>query len=157
MSSNLTLKEGIYDPTRQFAFTNITDNEFVSAWGGSPIKVKAHQTITLPHHLAVKLTIELVDKIMSEELKVVHDANRAKDPNWKAGQGAGSMGIPAIRKVWEDKILRELEIDEERPEIQILRSQIKEQLLNDMSQEKAKSVDNVKVVPGEFASIKGKK
>jgi hypothetical protein len=151
------IKQGIYDQSRQFAFTNITDNDFESKWGGSPIKVKAHQTVTLPHHLAVKLTTELVDKIMLGDLKTEHDAMRAKDPNWKAAQGAGKLGIPAVRAIWEDKILRELEIDEEKPEIQVLRAQIKDQLLADLNQEKTAPVTAVKLNQAEFADVKPKK
>ena len=52
-------KMGIYNPLLRAAFTNITEEEFVSAWGGEPIKVPAGRTVELPHHLAVKLTKEL--------------------------------------------------------------------------------------------------
>lgn len=130
MRSFLEVKDGIYNPSLRFAFTNITDTEFVSYWDKKPIKIGSGVTVELPHHLAVKLTIELVDKIVIEKLKVL-DETILPIP-------LSSLGVPAARKPYEDKILRQLADDEESPEIQILRAKIKEELINDLSKEVSK-------------------
>jgi len=45
------------------------------------------------------------------------------------------LGVPAARKVWEDKICRVLEVDEESPQVQVMRSQIREELMKDLKAE----------------------
>ena len=136
MSSYLDVKSGIYDPSKRFAFTNITSEVFNSAWGGQPIIVQSGQTVELPHHLAVKLTGELVDKIMIGNAKM--DEERVNQPYYRSPQGT-SLGVPAARKVWEDQILRELQVDEESPELQVMRAQIREEIMNDLKAEPAKA------------------
>ncbi len=150
MSSYLDVKDGIYNPIRRFAFTNILDEVFSSKWDGSPIVVQIGQTVELPHHLAVKLTGELVDKIMIGNAKM--DEVRTNQPYFRSPQGS-SLGVPAARKVWEDQILRELEVDEESPEIQVLRSQIKTELLNDMKAETSKEAVKIPSSINEFAEL----
>lgn len=156
MSSLLGKNEGIYNPALRFAFTNITDRVFESKWNGQPITIQPGQTVELPHHLANKLTDELVDSIMIGAAKLneieFYKANPNTAPNMY--RAASSLGVPQARKIWEDLIVRPLAVDEESPEIQIIRAQIKEELLADQSQEK--SVADVPVPTGieEFAEIK---
>jgi len=158
MSSYLTVKEGIYDPLKRFAFTNITDEVFTFKWGGQPISVKPQETIELPHHLAVLATTNLVDKIMLDEARKDEEETRKKnkDPYWRSPKGI-SVGVPEARKPYEQKILRELKPDEESPQIQVMRAQIREELERDLKQENSPKVQRMSVSKEEFAEIKSKK
>lgn len=148
MSSNIEVKNGIYDATKRFAFTNIRDTDFTFKWDGKPITVKAGQTIELPHHLAVLATLQLTDEIMIKGFK---ESN--PDPLKPAPNGT-ALGVPAARAYYEEKILRELEVDEESPQVTIMRMQIKEELEKDLAKQKGKPVERVAVGEGEFAEVK---
>lgn len=155
MSSYLTVKNGIYDPSKRFAFTNVTDKDFVFSWGGNPITVKPKDTVEMPHHLAVLATTKLVDQIMLGEARQDELTMRKenKDPYWRSPKGI-SVGVPEARKPYEDKILRELQPDEENPQFAIQRARMKEELLRDLSAEKAEPVSKIVVSPEQFAEIK---
>ena len=149
---------GIYDPTKRYAWTNVSEEDFASAWNSSPISVKAGDTVELPQHLAVKFTDELVDKLMTQEFKLDEVKMREKNPDLlvpRSPRGM-SLGVPAARKVYEDMICRELAPDEESPQMQIERARIKEELLNQMNAEVSKEPP---VTPGsplnssEFAEL----
>lgn len=158
MTSFLDVKDGIYDPRKRFAFTNITDEVFNSKWDGSPIVVKSQQTVELPHHLAVKMTREIVDRIMIGAAKVDEEAYKEKHPDapfYRSVKGM-QMGIPEMRKPFEDAVLRELSVDEESPEIQVMRAQIKQELMADLSQEKSTGAPHIPSSLAEFAEL-GKK
>lgn len=150
MSSSLEVN-GIYNPSLRFAFTNITAEEFRSAWGGSPIIVKAGETVSLPHHLAVKLTNELVDKIMIGNAKM--DEVAKNQPYYRSNLG-GMLGVPAARKVFEDQIVRQLEVNEETPEMQVIRAQIREELIKDLSQKEGVPTEPIPTRVEEFAQIR---
>lgn len=139
MSSLVGKNDGVFNPLLRFAFTNITTEVFTSAWNGSPITVKPGQTVELSHHLADKMTDELVNKIMIGNAKLDEVEYYKKNPNTQPNfyRAASSLGVPAARKVWEDQIVRKLEVDEESPEIQVMRAQIKEELMSDLSKEKS--------------------
>lgn len=143
----------MFDPTLRFAFTNITGEDFVSAWNSSPITVKPGQTIEVKHHLAVKFTKELVDKIMIGEAKM--DELKVDRPYYQSPKGM-SLGVPELRKVWEDKILRPLKANEESPEIQIMRSQLKEELERDMSRQEGVSEEPLPTSIADFADVTNK-
>jgi hypothetical protein len=145
---SLPKTEGLYNPSLRFAFTNITAKEFTSKWDGAPINVPAGATVELPHHLAEKLTNELVDLIM-QGLAVMDDRGTMSEK-----QGT-SLGVPAMRQIWEDKIVRSLEMDEESPQLQILRSQIKAELEADLqdAQKAPASVTEINFNPTEFADL----
>lgn len=151
MSSNIEVKNGIYDASKRFAFTNIRDTDFTFKWDGKPITVKAGETIELPHHLAVLATLQLTDEIMIKGFK---ESN--PDPLKPSPQGT-SLGVPAARAYWEQKILRELEVDEESPQITIMRMKIKEELERDLNKEKSKPVESIAVGQSEFAELKADK
>lgn len=137
MSSNIWLKNGIYDPSKRFAFTNITDEDFTFRWADNPIKVKAGETVELPHHLAVIATTQLVDKIMigevhEEELKV---RSETRNPSYRSPRGI-SLGVPAAREPYEKKILKELEPRSGTDsQFQIIRAQKAEEILRDLRAE----------------------
>lgn len=156
MSSLLGKNDGLFNPSLRFAFTNITTEDFVSAWGGSPIIVKAGETVELNHHLANKLTDELVDKIMIGNAKLdevtYYKNNPGTAPN--AYRAPSSLGVPAARKVWEDQIVRQLAVDEESPEIQVMRAQIKQELMADLSTEKSAEPVHVPSSLEEFSELR---
>ena len=141
---------GVYDPSRRFAFTNITEEPFTSHWDSRPITVPKGATVELPHHLAVKMTTELVDKIMMDEAKL--DEVQKNEPFYRSPKGM-SVGVPAARKPWEDKILRELALDEESPAVQVMRTQIREELMRDMSQKPASGPVVPPASMNEFAEL----
>jgi hypothetical protein len=137
MPNSFLEPEGLFNPALRFAFTNITDDVFVSYWDKIPITVKPHETIeigpTTPivgvgHALAVKMTGELVDKIMINLAKM-DELNHKDIPYYRSPDGT-AMGVPAARQVWEVKILRELKSDEDSPSLQSLRNQLKEEILS---------------------------
>lgn len=133
MSSFLTVTDGIYDPRKRFAFTNITAEPFNSAWDGQPIGVQAGQTVELPHHLAVKLTGELVDKIMIGNAKM---DEVAKSQPYYVSPRATSLGVPSARKVWEDQILVQIESQDNSTQAQIDLASIKAELKNNLDPNK---------------------
>lgn len=154
MSHLIGKTEGVYNPSRRFAFTNITEEDFVSAWDGSPITIKPGQTVELSHHLADKLTDELVDKIMIGNAKL--DEVAKNQPYYRSPQGM-NLGVPAARKVWGDQIVRELSVDEESPEIQVMRAEIKSQLMEDLNKEVSSGPPVLPIIDTEFAGLKEEK
>ena len=154
---NILNPEGLFNPSLRFAFSNILEDKFVSAWGGQVIEVPAGETVELPHHLACKLTKELVDKIMIGNAKLDELAYYNKNPNTQPNmyRAPNSLGVPAARKVWEDRICRQLEVNEESPQMQIIRAQIKADLEADMKKEVAggSPLDNAPSSVQEFADL----
>ena len=146
--------EGVFNPLRRFAFTNITDDLFTFHWDGKPISVKAHDTIELPHHLMVIATTKLVDKIMIQKAKEDEIEGRKTDRFYR---GANMMGVPDARKVYEDQIVRELEVDEESPQIAVMKAQIRDQVLADIENGSKKAEPVSSIVAGvkleNFASV----
>jgi hypothetical protein len=143
VSSNINLKDGIYDPTRRFAFTNITKEPFTFTWGKQPITVKAGETVELRHHLAVLATNRLVDKIMSEEAKADEDKVRLEkhDPFWRSPKGI-AMGVPAAREPYESKVLKELpKKSDTDAQLQVIRTEITSELTKDLNQEQTPPID----------------
>lgn len=158
MSGLLEKGDGLYNPMLKFAFTNITKDDFTSYWDKSPIVIKAGQTVTLPHHLADKMTDELVNKIMTTEVKTNEVKYYKENPNTAPNfyRAPSSLGVPAARKVWEDKIVRRLEVDEESPEMQVMRATIKAELTADMAKQKSNKPPVIPRGAEEFAEIKPK-
>ena len=153
MQSDILHPEGLFNPTLRFAFTNITEEDFKSYWNGSPIIVKAGQTVELSHHLAVKMTKEIVDKIMLQEVKIDDEAH-ADVPYYRSPRGM-NLGVPAARKVWEDKVVRMLEPDEESPEIQVIKAQLKAEILAAQNKEQIQTEPvHIPTSLNEFAELK---
>lgn len=93
----------------------------------------------------------MIGNAKAEEVKFYeahpdHVANSFRAPS--------QLGVPAARKVWEDKIVRELAVDEESPEIQVMRAKIREELKADMSREKSSDPVPVPASLEEFAELK---
>ena len=155
MSSLIGKNEGMYNPARRFAFTNILEEDFVSYWGGSPIIIKAGQTVELPHHLADKLVDEMVNKIMITGIKTNEEEYYKKNPNAAVNtyRAPSSLGVPQVRKQWEDKIVRELAVDEESPEMQVIRAKIKEELQADLQGKASTEAVPTNINVNEFAEL----
>lgn len=132
--------EGLFNPTLRFAFTNITDEDFTSYWAGQPIIVKAGQSVELTHHLAVKMTKEMVDKIMQGEAKLdevnYYKNNPNTAPNMYRSPIGSMMGVPSARKEWEDKVCRLMSQDEESPEMVLMKTQLRDEILAGVNKEK---------------------
>ena len=152
----LYIRQGIYNPLLRFSFTNITESEFISAWGGEPIKIPAGVTVELPHHLAAKLTKELVDSIMIGNAKLNEIEFYKNNPNVQMNtyRASSSLGVPAARAVWEKQICKQLEVDQDSPQVQLQRLGIKEQLLKDLQAEPSQGspLDNAPAL-SEFADL----
>ena len=160
MSKSFLEPEGLYNPTLRFAFTNITNEDFTSKWDGVPVIVKPHETIevsnTTPipgagHALAIKMTGEMVDKIILDEAKA--DEMAHPDLPYYRSPKASALGVPAARKVWEDQILRELTPDEESPALQTIRKQMRDEIISGGEQKKNTEPPPVPTSAAEFADL----
>lgn len=144
---------GMYDPRKRYGFKNITDEPFTFQWNSNPITVKPGTEIELPEHMAILATHKLVDQIMG---KIAHEDTvrlREKTGDFTSRSPLGaSLGIPQARKVWEDKIIRELKVDERSPEIQVIRAQMKEQIVADLT-ESQKPPEPIEAVLGGIAQM----
>lgn len=128
--------EGLYNPLLKFAFTNITETPFDIIWDGKIVTtLKAGETVELNHYLAVACTKRLVDLIMIGNANLTELEYYKNNPNTQPNmyRSPSSLGVPAARKVWEDQICRLMEVDEESPQVQIMRATIREELMKDMS------------------------
>ncbi len=120
--------EGTYLPNKRFAFTNITAEPFTSKWNGVPITVGPQETIEISditpmpgicmgHNLAVKMTGELVDRIIQGEAKMeevtYYKNNPAALPNAFRSYKNLNVGNPLARQPYEQQILKELSENED--------------------------------------------
>jgi hypothetical protein len=151
-------KMGIFDPTLKFAFTNITEEPFEIMWDGAVVtQLKAGASVELPHYLAVKCVKELVDRIMIGNAKMneleFYQKNVNAMPN--TYRAASSLAVPAARKVWEDQIVHLMAADEESPQVQIMRAQIKEELMKDLNAEASTGspLENAPASLSDFADL----
>lgn len=158
MSSLIEKTPGIFNPLARYAFTNITEEPYTLRWDGEDIlTVEPGRTIELPHHLADKALTELVDRIMIGEAKLDEVAMLKANPamsNPRSSRGM-NLGVPAARKVWEDQIIKEIKVDPESAEARLMRSQVRDQITQDIvrSAEKAKPVEAATPSLSEFADL----
>lgn len=165
MPKSFLQPEGLYNPSLRFAFTNITTEVFTSYWDRIPIVIQPGETIevsnTTPipgagHAIAVKMTEEMVDKIMMGEAKLDEVNFYKNNPgvminSYRSPKGS-SLSVPAARKIWEDQILRQLDPEEESPALQTIRKQ----LLQEISGKQEQKADTQIPVPNsieEFADL----
>ena len=158
-------KDGIYNPLLRYGVKNITDSEFTFSWNSNPITIKAGQEIELPEYLAILATTKMVDQIMQNEAndEVIKMRAKLHDPYWRSPKGI-AIAVPAARKPYEDKIIRTLSVDEKSPQFQVLKAEVKDQILGDLKkgQEKAAPIETVvsgiaqfgnPTAPKEFADV----
>ncbi len=152
MASFLTLKEGIYDPKKRFAVTNILSEDFKFSWDGVENTIKSGDTVELPHHLMVLVVTKMVDKLMLEE---AWEANKKihKTTPWVDSNKNMSLGVPEARKVYEDKIVKEIPFDEASSQFKIISSQQMEQIKKDLQAEPAQPVNSFSPSREEFAEL----
>lgn len=147
MSSNLWVKQGIYDPSKRFSFKNITTEPFTFTWAKQPITVKAGETVELPHHLAVLATTQLVDNIMNKEIREEEEKVKAETKNaYYRSPRAASLGVPAAREVWEKQIVRELSPSESQvteSQMGVIRTELAETLTRDIKAENSPAITKV--------------
>ena len=150
--------EGLYNPSLKFAFTNISETPFTIVWDGKIVTtLKAGETVELNHYLAVASTKRLVDLIMIGNAKLDELAYYKNNPNTQPNmyRASSSLGVPAARKVWEDRICKVIEVDDESPQAQVDRATIREELMKDLSAEPSHGspLDNAPTRVEDFADL----
>lgn len=133
MSSFLDRKQGIYDLTKTYAVKNITDKPFTFRWNSNPMTIQPGKELNMPEHFMIVAVTKMVDEIMQEETRIEEVSMRKelRDPYWRSPKGI-SMGVPAARKVYEDKIVREVQLDDSDPQTQIRKVQLKEEIMGNI-------------------------
>lgn len=128
------VERGMYNPLKRYGFTNITTEDFTFTWNSSPITVKPGVEIELPEHMAILATHKIVDQVMNKLADEDTKRLRVEMRDSTARSPLGiSVGIPAARKPFEDKVLRELKVDEQSPQVQVLKAQVRDQIIGDLT------------------------
>lgn len=135
MSSYLK-QDGVYDPRRNFAVTNWSDEDFKISWTGEatndkglidgvPIEYTLHagEVKTFPMYLAYYITTNLVDR---EMYKV---ANKKPADSKERERLEMAVANKDLRKPYEDKTLQEVIAGQESPEVTAMRDRIREELI----------------------------
>lgn len=129
--SNLD-KVGLYDLTQRYRLTNIDDEKFTGRWNGRTFVVlNPGESATIPESQAINFAKEICTRVMQKEEKAKFVPNM-NEPTWEQSQRT-RVGLPMARDAYEKRILQKIEAGEETPELQVMRAQMREQLLNDMS------------------------
>lgn len=148
-------EQGMFDPSKRYAFTNITDEPFSFGWNGVNIDVAPKETIEIPQYLAYQAVNKMIDQLIMAKNKKDLDKIRETNPAYLTPPGAGMMGIPAYRVTFEDMIVKELTPKSGNDaKLDIIRA--KEAVMSDIrrSQEEAKPVESIKIAQTEFAELK---
>ena len=150
-------EQGMFDPTKRYAFTNITEELFQFGWNGVTIDVAPKETVELPQYLAYQAVNKMIDQLIMSKNKKDLDKIRETNPAYLTPPGAGMMGIPAYRLTFESAIVRELPPKAGADaKLDIIRA--KEQIMSDIkrSQEETKPIETIKVVQTEFSELNEK-
>lgn len=151
--------EGMFDPTKRFAFTNIMTEDFRSGWNSVPVIVKPGETIEISnvtpipgagHALAVLMTNQLIDQIIIGEAKL--DEVTKNQPYYRSPKGM-SLGVPAAREIWEKQIIRELDPEEESPALQTIRKQLREEIETGITAKQETAPVHIPTNISEFAEL----
>ena len=122
----------LYDNSQRYRFTNIDDEPFVGLWDGREfVTVPSGGSVTLPEAQAITYAKELCTRVMFKEEKEKFIPNM-REATWEESQKT-RVGIPMARKPYEDRILQHLELNDETPEVQAMRSEMREQLMRDLN------------------------
>lgn len=159
---NLMSPEGIYNPLLKFSFTNISEAPFEIKWDGAVVTtLKGGETVELPHYLAVTATKALVDMIMIGNAKLDEITYYKNNPNTQPNmyRASSALGVPAARKVWEDQICRVMAVDEESPQVQVMRATIKAELMKDLQAQPSQGspLENAPTSLSDFADLNAPK
>ncbi len=130
------MSDGVYDPRRNFAVTNWSDEDFSVTWVGEatndkglvdgvPIEYTLHagETKTYPQYLAYYIATNLVDR---EMYKVA-----AKAPADSRERERLEMAVANkdLRKPYEDKTIQEVLEGQESPEVTAMREKLRKELI----------------------------
>lgn len=124
-------KEGLYDQSRRYRFTNVDDEEFIGMWDSKVyVRVPVGESVTLPESQAINFAKDLATRVMikDEKRKYVPTQNA---PTYEESQKS-RVGIPAARDPYEKRILQLIEQGEETPEMQALRSELRDEVMRDL-------------------------
>lgn len=135
MSSYLK-SDGIYDPRRNFAVTNWSDEDFTISWTGEatndkglidgvPIEytISAGEVKTFPMYLAYYITTNLVDR---EMYKLAKDKPADSKERERLEMAVANKDL---RKPFEDKTIQEVIPGQESPEVVAMRASIRKELI----------------------------
>jgi len=127
-----TQERYLFDNTQRYRFTNIDDEPFVGMWDGREfVNVPAGASVTLPEAQAITYAKELCTRVMFKEEKEKFVPNM-REASWEESQKS-RVGIPLARDPYEKRILQKLETGDETPELQAMRSEMREELMRDLS------------------------
>lgn len=133
MYSNLQ-KEGVYDQAHRARFTNIDNEDYLGMWDSKVyVRVPAGDSVTLPEAQAITFGIDLATRVMMKDERKKFVPTML-EPTWEMSQRT-KIGIPSARDPYEKQIVRWLDAGEETPEMQALRSQVRDQIMQDMKAE----------------------
>jgi hypothetical protein len=134
MSSYLRF-DGVYDPRRNFAITNWSDEDYVTSWtsettnaqglvNGVDIEyvVKAGEVKTFPMYLAYHITMGLVDREMYKIAAALPADTKERE------RAEMAVANKDTRKPFEDKTLKEVIAGEEAPEVTAMRKKLRAEL-----------------------------
>ncbi len=157
MSSYLHF-EGVYDPRRNFAVTNWSDEDFEATWRGDDgvdvtYVLPAGEVKTYPQYLAYYITTNFVDR---EMYKIAAKAT----PDTKERERLEfAVANKDLRKPFEDKTMQEVIAGQESPEVTAMRAKIRQELIDSgelptMSSEIKLNVDGTEPgTPSEFPDV----
>lgn len=147
-------KQGMFDPTKRYSLTNKTGETFEFQWNGVKVEIAVDESVELPQYLAYIAANKMIDQMMMaknhKELLKIRETN----PAYIAPNGAGLLGVPAAREVYEKMILRELAAKTGNDaKLDIIR--MKEQVEADIkrSAQEAQPIGSIKVAQTEFAEL----
>jgi hypothetical protein len=148
-------EQGMFDPTKRYSFTNITDEPFQFGWNGVNIDVAPKESIEITQYLAYQAVNKMIDQLIMAKNKKDLDKIRETNPAYLTPPGAGMMGIPAYRVTFENMIVKELPSKSGNDaKLDIIRA--KEAIMSDIkrSAEEPQPIESIKVAQTEFAELK---
>lgn len=164
------MSDGVYDPRRNFAITNWSDEDFTISWTGEATNatglvdgvsveytVQAGEVKTFPQYLAYYIATNLVDR---EMYKI---ANAAPADSKERERLEMAVANKDLRKPFEDKTIQEVIAGQESPEVTAMREKIRAELIAsgdfsaNISSEMNLNPDGTRPEPTEFADVPAKK
>ena len=147
-------EQGMFDPTKRYSFTNITEEPFQFGWNGINIDVAPGESIEIPQYLAYQANNKMIDSLIMAKNKKDLDKIRETNPAYLTPPGAGMMGVPAYRETFEKLIIKELPPKSGNDaKLDIIRA--KEIVMADIkrSQQEVQPIETIKVAQTEFAEL----
>lgn len=140
MSSYLTPPDTgiVYDPKRNFAVTNWSDEDLTVNWkdsgangtGDNFYTLHSGEVKTYPQYLAYYITQIFVDREMYKDASKA-PVNPDGSPSKQRERLEMAVANKEMRKPYEDKTIQEVIPGQESPEVTAMRAQIRKQLIID--------------------------